>query len=331
MSKLKKLTIRAETPSDYAAIYALTEAAFAVSDHADGDEQELPARLRKKPGYIPELSLVAELDGQLAGHILFTEIKVGGDPALLLGPVSVLPAFQGQGIGGALIEEGHRVGKRLGFDLCVLTGHEGYYPRFGYEPVDGHGILIPEEAPPKCKMVKFLTDRGREVKGTAIFPPEFTTTIRAITPADYPLLEDFLYHAVFQPPGAEIIPREVIFEPEVYLYIDGFNPEQNPGDVAAVAEKDGKPIAIAWTRIIPAYGHIDAETPELAVSVLPAHRGQGIGAVLMEHLFDLLRERGCVRTSLAVQKENPACRFYRRLGYEVVRDKGEEWLMVKVL
>ena len=155
--------------------------------------------------------------------------------------------------------------------------------------------------------------------------------IRTITPADYPLMADFLYHAVFQPAGAERIPRTVIAEPEVSIYIDGFDPAMRPGDLGAVAEQDGKPVGMAWTRIIPAYGHIDGKTPELAVSVLPEYRGQGIGAMLMAHLFDLLRAAGYSQTSLAVQKENPACRFYRRLGYELVRDKGEEWLMVKTL
>ena len=154
--------------------------------------------------------------------------------------------------------------------------------------------------------------------------------IRAITPTDHPLMADFLYHAVFQPPGAEVIPRAVVEEPEVSIYIDGFDPAR-PGDLGAVAELDGKPIGMAWTRIIPAYGHIDQETPELAISVLPEHRGQGIGAMLMERLFDLLRAAGYPQTSLAVQKENPACRFYQRLGYEIVQDKDEEWLMVKKL
>jgi len=330
--QIENLTIRQETPADYAAVYALTKAAFAEMEHGDGDEQELAERLRRRSGYIPELSLVAEWDGQLVGHILFTEVPVGGHRALLLGPVSVLPEVQRQGIGGALIEAGHRVGASLGFDLCVLVGHEDYYPRFGYEPIERHGITFPTEAPLECMMVKFLTAQGKAVKGAAIFPPEFAMpTIREIRPAEYPQLEDFLYHAIFHPPGVDPLPREVIYEPEVFLYIDGFDPEKKPGDVGAVARKEGQVIGMAWTRIIPAYGHIDDVTPELAISVLPQHRGQGIGAALMAQLFDLLRARGYARTSLAVQKENPAARFYRRLGYEIVQEKAEEWIMVREL
>ena len=329
---MKDLIIRAETPDDYAAVYALTEAAFAGTEHGDGDEQELVERLRKSAAYVAELSLVAVWGGQLVGHIMFSKASVGGHPALILGPVSVLPAFQKKGIGGALIAEGHRIALSLGYDLCVLVGHEDYYPRFGYEPIERHGISFPTDAPPQCRMVKFLTARGKAVKGAALFPPEFTIpTIREIRPTEYPQMEDFLYHAIFQPPSQEPLPREVIFEPEIFLYVDGFDPRTRAGDVGAVAKVDGQVVGMAWTRIIPAYGHIDDKTPELAISVLPSHRDSGIGAALMEYLFDLLRARGYAQTSLAVQKENPACRFYRRLGYEVVRDKPEEWLMLKEL
>ncbi|MCL2567872.1 MAG: GNAT family N-acetyltransferase [Oscillospiraceae bacterium] len=156
-------------------------------------------------------------------------------------------------------------------------------------------------------------------------------TIRPLTEADHPLLEQFLYGAVFQPPGTEPIPYEVIFQPEVHLYIDRFDPQNTPGDLASVAEQDGVIIGIAWTRVIPAFGHIDAETPELAISVLPEYRNQGVGADLMAHLFAQLRAKGYTHTSLAVQKANPACRFYQRLGYEIVKDKDEEWLMRKEL
>ena len=329
---MEGLHIRAETPADYQAIYALTQAAFAEMEHADGDEQDLVERLRKSVGYMPELSLVAEGDGQLVGHIMFTELPIGDFPALILGPVSVLPKFQKQGIGGALIEEGHRIAAALGYDLSVLLGHETYYPRFGYEPIAEHGITFPVDASPECMMVKFLTEEGKAVKGAAVFPPEFAVpTIRTIRQSEYPQLEDFLYHAIFQPAGQEPLPREVIFQPEIYIYIDGFDPQARPGDVGVIAKVDGQIIGMAWTRIIPAYGHVDDKTPELAISLLPERRGQGIGTVLMEHLFHLLRESGYSKTSLAVQKENPASRFYQRLGYEVLREKEEEWLMVKQL
>lgn len=158
--------------------------------------------------------------------------------------------------------------------------------------------------------------------------------IRPIVPADYPQLEEFLYHAIYVPPGEEQPAREVIFEPEIHVYIKDFG--SLPADCGAVAELDGSIIGKAWARIIPAYGNIDDNTPELAISVLPKHRGQGLGMALMQKLFDQLRALGYARTSLSVQKDNPAVRFYQRLGYTVTDEKldhagHEDYIMVKEL
>jgi ribosomal protein S18 acetylase RimI-like enzyme len=158
--------------------------------------------------------------------------------------------------------------------------------------------------------------------------------IREITKADYPLLEDFIYTAIYVPPDEEMPPREVIFDPEIYIYVDGFGSKS--GDCGVVAEADGKVVGMAWTRIIPAYGHIDENTPELAISVLPQFRGQNIGAQMMLQLFTLLQKHGYKRTSLSVQKNNPATRFYQRLGYVITDEKldhvgHEDYIMVKDL
>jgi predicted N-acetyltransferase YhbS len=89
-----------------------------------------------------------------------------------VGPISGLPALQGQGIGAALLQAGHETARGLGFALCVLCGHADYYPRFGYEPIESHGIHFPFDAPEACKLVKFLNESGKSVRGTAVFPPE---------------------------------------------------------------------------------------------------------------------------------------------------------------
>jgi ribosomal protein S18 acetylase RimI-like enzyme len=106
------------------------------------------------------------------------------------------------------------------------------------------------------------------------------------------------------------------------------------GDHGVVAEQNRQIIGAAWTRIIPAYGHVDSETPELAISIFPEFRGYGVGTKLMKKLFAVLRENGYARTSLSVQKDNPAVRFYKRLGYEVAdakRDHAihEDFIMIK--
>jgi ribosomal protein S18 acetylase RimI-like enzyme len=148
-----------------------------------------------------------------------------------------------------------------------------------------------------------------------------------ITPADYPLLEAFIYHAIFIPPGVEAPPREIIYNPDVFIYIDGFG--SKPGDCGVVAEVGGKVVGAAWERIILAFGHVDDDTPELAISVLPEYRGKTVGTRMMTRLLELLRERGYKQTSLAVQKENAAVRFYERLGYKIIRESDEEYIMVK--
>ena len=77
------------------------------------------------------------------------------------------------------------------------------------------------------------------------------TTVREIRSIEYPLLEGFLYNAIYIPEGIEPPPREIIFEPEIYVYIKDFGMET---DCGVVAERSGKIIGAAWTRIIPAYG-----------------------------------------------------------------------------
>jgi len=158
-------------------------------------------------------------------------------------------------------------------------------------------------------------------------------SVREITAADYPLLEDFLYHAIYIPAGEEYPPRNIIFEPEIYIYIKDFG---NKTDCGVIAEADGKIVGAAWTRIIPAYGNLDETTPELAISVLPEWRSKGIGENMMRELFKMLRRRGFVRTSLSVQQNNPAVRFYQRLGYVITDEKvdhagHEDYIMVKQL
>jgi len=152
--------------------------------------------------------------------------------------------------------------------------------------------------------------------------------IKELIKSDYWILEEFIYWAIFTPPGVALPKRNVILDPAISIYINDFG---KVSDCGVFAEIDGKPVGAAWVRIIPAFGHIDDSTPELAISVLPEYRSQGIGTQLMEKLFELLLQRGYKQTSLAVQKENPALKFYQRLGYEIVGEKTEEYVMVKLL
>ncbi|MEZ4687500.1 MAG: N-acetyltransferase [Bacteroidia bacterium] len=136
------------------------------------------ARLRKSGAFVPALSIVAEQEGKLVGHILFTKIMIVNDryssPSLALAPVSVLPAYQGKGIGSTLIEHGHLIARQLGFESVVLLGHAEYYPRFGYERADTYGISLPFEVPPENVMVYALHEGALDdVHGLVEYTEEF--------------------------------------------------------------------------------------------------------------------------------------------------------------
>ncbi len=173
------LKIRQEVPSDYDAVIALTAKAFETMPFSEGDEDKLVDRLRKAPTFIPELSLVAELDNQLVGHILFTPMVIDNGQqqfkSLVLGPVSVLPEFQKQGIGGQLIVAGHQKARDLGFQSVILIGHPEYYPRFGYKKASTWGIktLIPLPSDDVFMAVELTENALSGVSGMVVFPPEF--------------------------------------------------------------------------------------------------------------------------------------------------------------
>lgn len=103
------MTVRQERGTDHAVVYAVVKTAFASAEHSDGNEQDLVTALRDSGSFVPELSLVAEEDAKIVGHILFTKADVGGHTVLALAPLSVLPTHQRKGIGQTLIAEGHRI------------------------------------------------------------------------------------------------------------------------------------------------------------------------------------------------------------------------------
>lgn len=167
------MLIRQEKPKDYKEIHNLIIEAFATADHADGNEQNLVAALRKSNAFIPELSLVAEIDGEIVGHILFTRAKVGGEEVLALAPLSVKPVYQRQGVGTALVVEGHKIAKRLGYQYALVLGSELYYPRFGYMPAEQYGIMIPKGFPAPNFMAVKLQENAKAISGAVTYAKEF--------------------------------------------------------------------------------------------------------------------------------------------------------------
>lgn len=173
-----EFVLRKENPSDYQQVEQLIEAAFRTAEHSDHREHLLVARLRKTTSFVPDLSIVAESNGQLLGHVLLTKIQISNASenfdSLALAPVSVLPDFQGKGLGGALIREAHQVATQLGFGSVILLGHADYYPRFGYQKASTFNIRLPFEAPDEnCMAIELLTGALKEVSGTVVYDPAF--------------------------------------------------------------------------------------------------------------------------------------------------------------
>lgn len=125
-------TIRPERPDDIEAISTITEMAFRTCPYGNHTEQFIILALRRAGAL--SVSLVAELDSQVTGHIAFSPVEIsdGSPDWYALGPVSVLPELQGQGIGKALIHAGLDALRGLGAQGCVLVGDPGFYGRFGF-------------------------------------------------------------------------------------------------------------------------------------------------------------------------------------------------------
>lgn len=149
--------------------------------------------------------------------------------------------------------------------------------------------------------------------------------IREMTADEYPLLENFLYEAIFIPEGVEKPPREIIQNEELQVYIRDFGKQKD--DHCLVADEGGKIIGACWVRIMDDYGHIDDETPSFAISLFEEYRGQGTGTELMRNMLKLLKNCGYKHASLAVQKANYAVKMYRKVGFEIVGENEQEYIM----
>jgi predicted N-acetyltransferase YhbS len=175
---MPEVNIRQERTADYPAVFKLIEIAFQNEPLSDHKEQFLVNRLRKSKAFIPELSLVAENNQQIIGHILLTRITIKNElrevNALALAPVSVIPEYQGRGIGSQLIQEAHLIAKALGHESIVLLGHQDYYPRFGYELTSKYNVRLPFEAPEVNCMILDLQGTGlKNTSGLVVYDPAF--------------------------------------------------------------------------------------------------------------------------------------------------------------
>jgi putative acetyltransferase len=165
------VTVRAETPADRDAVRLVNERAFGSAAEAD-----LVDALRE--GARPHVSLVAESEGRVVGHIFFSPVVIesgsGASEAFALGPMGVLPEFQRGGVGSELVRRGLEECRRLGQEVVFVLGHPEYYPRFGFAPAAAKGLRCEYPVPDEVFMALELREgalAGRT--GLVKYRPEF--------------------------------------------------------------------------------------------------------------------------------------------------------------
>ncbi len=156
--------------------------------------------------------------------------------------------------------------------------------------------------------------------------------IREIRYREYAFLNEMLYQALFVPRGEKPFPRDIIKKPSLARYIDDFG---RKGDACFVAEQEGVLCGAAWARFYsreemgPEF--IDEFTPELSIALYEQYRGKGVGTRLLRALLQNLKDNGVMQAVLSAKKENRAVNLYKRLGFEIVRENEDTYIMVKAL
>jgi putative acetyltransferase len=159
------MVVRDETGADEAAVDSVNRAAFGRAAEA-----EVVAAIRSSG--LLFASLVAEVDGEVVGHLLLSFVQLDDMGVLCLAPVAVAPEHQGRGLGSALVRESIARAEAAGEPLVVLLGHPWYYPRFGFEPARPLGIEPPFDVPDEAWMVRRLS-RYAGQRGRVAYPPAF--------------------------------------------------------------------------------------------------------------------------------------------------------------
>lgn len=150
--------------------------------------------------------------------------------------------------------------------------------------------------------------------------------IREIEKSEYPLLDDFLYEAIFIPDGVQPPEKNVISLPELQVYVADFGKKKD--DICFLAEVNDKVIGAVWVRNMNDYGHVEDGVPSFAISLYKEYRGYGIGTALMKRMLCELKKRGYEKTSLSVQKANYAVQMYLNVGFDIIDENEEEYIML---
>ena len=172
------LIIRKEEVMDFKQTETVIKEAFLTAEMSDGNEHKLVERLRKSKHYRPKLSLVAELDGKIVGHVMLTTNTIAqidlSHESLTLAPVSVLLPYRNQGIGKKLVKSVLDLAKEQGFKSAIVLGHPEYYPKLGFKPAILWEITPPFPVPSEAFMAIELVEDGlKGIKGMVQYPSEF--------------------------------------------------------------------------------------------------------------------------------------------------------------
>jgi putative acetyltransferase len=164
------MVVRAEGPSDHAAVRAVLEQAFGP----DCEEAALVEALRAEGVHVPDLCLVAVDGDEVVGQVFFSRAQLeSGDEVLALAPMAVTPARQREGVGSALAREALRRAEGKGFPLVVVVGHAAYYPRFGFEPAAALGLRAPFDVRAEAWMARRLPGYTLRARGLVTYAEAF--------------------------------------------------------------------------------------------------------------------------------------------------------------
>ncbi|MBN2409184.1 MAG: N-acetyltransferase [Candidatus Aminicenantes bacterium] len=180
MREKEGILLRPEEPRDFAAIREIHQLSFGRENEA-----VLVEKLRGSRDFIPALSLVAECEGRVAGHILFSRVWIRpSDPnlpeevSLALAPLAVHPDFRNKGIGSELVTQGLKICRQYGHRLVIVVGEQSYYARFGFVPARPKGLEVPFPVPERAFLVaEVIPHPGPGLKGTIRFPPAFMDVV----------------------------------------------------------------------------------------------------------------------------------------------------------
>ncbi|RIX53702.1 GNAT family N-acetyltransferase [Paenibacillus nanensis] len=332
-----QISIRPEKAGDREAIRNVNFAAFGNRN----DEADLIDRIRESESFVPELSLVAVLQQEIVGHVMLSKAAVYNGKTkhtvIALAPLAVQPEYQKQGIGKRLVQEGLKLGKELGFPLGFLIGHPDYYPKLGFKPARSFGYELKQyNVPDEVFMVSELQDGALDsVQGEFMYPNAFfsdtTFAVRPATDEDVPFLWDMLFESLYTPEGGEPFSRDILKEPFLAKYVEGWG---RPGDIGYIAVNEkGQSVGSITARLFDAankgFGYVADDVPELGMAIHREYRGYGLGKRLMNALFHRLKELGVKRVSLSVDPNNTAAvRLYERFGFVEVGVVGTSITMV---